>query len=117
MPRKAPPIPGVGVGPARPPAGSYVDLDYTETIGGHVSDMAPMGRIVPRTQSAARVRAAMEERRAAFHGYLVGLIWWSVMCAALIVFMSGCTTAPVRGVYVGPYDITLTSHREAVFGR
>lgn len=39
-------------------------------------------------------------------------------CLAVMLVLAGCaTTKPYCGVCVGPYDLTLTSHREALLRR
>jgi len=44
---------------------------------------------------------------------------WMAMAALVLagVWLTGCSTVPDPGTRIGPYDISLTSHREALFGK
>ena len=53
-------------------------------------------------------------------GCLPALVLWAVIIFIVCLILSGCTTTgPVigscpPGQCIGPYDVTLTSHREAL---
>lgn len=58
--------------------------------------------------------------RGLFNGLKYGLLLWLAIAVVVGLILSGCTTTgPVigscpPGQCIGPYDVTLTSHREAL---
>lgn len=62
----------------------------------------------------------MSLRRGVKFGCLPALVLWAVIIFIVCLILSGCTTTgPVIGPCppdrcVGPYDLTLSSHREAL---
>ena len=63
---------------------------------------------------------AHRSRVGAMAAFCFNLALWCVVAFILWLVLSGCSITPSRdacATCIGPYDVALRSHREALFGR